>query len=261
MFTNPNEVAKPSIFLPSGGFKPADRRAASRFSLRLGRQKMCPVSCRCRCTWPQVTPRKPCRAVPGRSLWSLVTYGLWRLNQIQISQIREKMGKTKSECCESIMKVLRHKLPVPSSPGASMLIRAYRGSARFTASSLRCRCSASLPLQYWHSIDTVDTVLLPLGVTFQVFPSHRTGMEFFMSFRSCRWLKNVSALLQLQLHLDLHSRFGRCFPRRRGRTSVGTSTAASYFWSSVKRNWHIINYDMSLLVINIYIYNEYDIVI
>ena len=159
MFTNPNEVAKPSIFLPSGGFKPADRRAASRFSLRLGRQKMCPVSCRCRCTWPQVTPRKQCRAVPGRSLWSLVTYGLWRLNQIQISQIREKMGKTKSECCESIMKVLRHKLPVPSSPGASMLIRAYRGSARFTASSLRCRCSASLPLQYWHSIDTVLTQL------------------------------------------------------------------------------------------------------
>ena len=40
-------------------------------------------------------------------------------------------------------------------------------------------------------------------------------MEFFMSFRSCRWLKNVSALLQLQLHLDLHGRFGRCFPRRR----------------------------------------------
>lgn len=159
MFTNPNEVAKPSIFLPSGGFKPADRRAASRFSLRLGRQKMCPVSCRCRCTWPQVTPRKPCRAVPGRSLWSLVIYGLWRWNQIQISQIREKMGKTKSECCESIMKVLRHKLPLPSSPGASMLIRAYRGSARFTASSLRCLCSASLPLQYWHSIDTVLTQL------------------------------------------------------------------------------------------------------
>ena len=145
------------------------------------------------------------------------------------------------------MKVLRHKLPLPSSPGASMLIRAYRGSARFTASSLRCLCSASLPLQYWHSIDTVLTQywhswhsIVTTGVTFQVFPSHRTGMEFFMSFRSCRWLKNVSALLQLQLHLDLHSRFRRCFPRRRGRTSVGTSTAASYFWSSVKRNWHII---------------------